>query len=62
MTLNVFGAFTSLFGGGKMSSGYRKDLLTWAKTEYANDWQFAYNYMLENNGQAPTRHTKGINE
>jgi len=60
MTLNVFGAFTSLFGGGKMSASYRKDLLTWAKIEYANDWQFAYNYMIENDGAAPTRHTQGI--
>jgi hypothetical protein len=61
MTLNLFGAFANLFGGRKMSASYRKDLLTWAKIEYANDWQFAYNYMIENDGQAPTRHTQGIN-
>lgn len=30
------------------------DLLLWAKTEYQNDWQFAYHYMINNNGAAPT--------
>jgi hypothetical protein len=29
--------------------------LVWARTEYKNDWQFAYQHMLENNGAAPTR-------
>lgn len=60
MTLNLFGALANLFGGRRMSASYRNDLLTWAKTEYANDWQFAYTYMIENGGQAPTRHTRGI--
>jgi len=32
----------------------RDELLTWAKTEYGNDWQYAYDYMLNNNGAAPT--------
>mgnify|MGYP003151607138 FL=1 len=31
----------------------REDLLTWAKTEYKNDWRYAYHYMLTNNGKAP---------
>lgn len=57
MTLNLFGAFASLFGGRKMPAGRRNDLLTWAKTEYANDWEFAYKHMLENGGKAPSRHT-----
>ena len=25
----------------------------WAKTEYKNDWEFAYNHMLANNGEKP---------
>ncbi len=25
----------------------------WAKTEYKNDWEFAYNHMLTNNGEKP---------
>ena len=31
------------------------DLLIWAKTEYSRDWRFAYQHMLDNNGQAPKR-------
>jgi|TARA_B110000503_G_scaffold102578_1_gene153196 hypothetical protein len=31
------------------------DYLIWAKTEYKNDWQFAYQHMLDNRGQAPKR-------
>src|SRR5210317_2677897 len=38
----------------------RNDLLTWAKTEYKKDWQFAYQYMLDHNGKAPSlRETNG---
>jgi len=36
------------------TSSYRGELLTWAKTEYGNDWQYAYDYMLNHNGAAPT--------
>ena len=36
------------------TKSYRSELLTWAKTEYSNDWEFAYNYMLTHNGRAPT--------
>jgi hypothetical protein len=34
--------------------GFRSDLYTWARTEYKNDWQFAYQFMLDHNGRAPT--------
>ena len=27
--------------------------MTHAKIEYGRDWQYAYNYMLENDGKAP---------
>ena len=40
-----------------MKSGnvkHRDDLLTWAKTEYKKDWQFAYQYMLDNKGRSPS--------
>lgn len=62
MTLNFFGSLANLFGGrSRMSAEYRKDLMTWAKTEYSNDWEFAYNYMLNHNGKAPTHtHISGI--
>jgi len=32
----------------------RDQLLTWAKTEYKKDLQFAYQFMLENNGRSPS--------
>lgn len=37
-----------------VSDGYRDQLRTWAQTEYKKDWQFAYQYMLENNGKSPS--------
>ena len=61
MTLNFFGSLANLFGGRSMSAAYRKDLMTWAKTEYPNDWEFAYHQMINNNGQVPTHtHISGI--
>jgi len=38
----------------KSDTPRRKDLLTWAKTEYKKDWQFAYQYMLDHNGKSPS--------
>lgn len=60
MTLGFFSSLAGLFGGRRQSATYRKDLLTWAKTEYANDWEFAYHHMITHNGQAPKTHTRGI--
>jgi len=61
MTLNFFSAITNLFGGRKASATYRTDLMTYAKTEYRNDWRFAYNYMLTHDGHGPSyRYTQGI--
>jgi len=37
-----------------MSDRHRNDLLTWAKTEYKKDWRYAYQFMLDHNGQAPS--------
>ena len=31
-----------------------RDMLTYAKTEYKDDWQYAYHYMLNHNGQGPS--------
>jgi len=61
MTLNFFGSLANFLGGRRMSSSYRSALMTYAKTEYANDWEFAYNYMLTHGGNGPSyRHTQGI--
>lgn len=37
-----------------MTDSHRNQLLTWAKTEYGNDWKYAYDFMLKHNGRAPT--------
>lgn len=51
-----------ILGGSTKDAKYHSDLKTWAKTEYKNDWEFAYNYMILNNGKTPkaTEYTKGI--
>lgn len=36
-----------------------RELLTWAKTEYGNDWAWAYDFMINNPGQSP-KHTRGV--
>ena len=46
----VITVLRALFGS-KPSS--KNDYLVWAKTEYTNDWQFAYQHMLNHNGAAP---------
>ena len=38
----------------KRGTSSRDELLTWAKTEYGNDWRYAYEYMLKHNGRAPS--------
>lgn len=52
MVKNLKNCLVSMFG--RNSSSWEKDMLTWAKTEYKNDWQYAYHYMLKNKGRAPT--------
>lgn len=32
---------------------WEQDLMTYARTEYKKDWQFAYNYMKNNDGKSP---------
>jgi len=61
MTLNFFGSLAKLLGGRRQSATYRNDLMTWAKTEYRNDWEFAYNYMITHNGKSPSyTHINGV--
>lgn len=56
MATNFFSGLVKFLGGNnkRMSAAYRQDLETWARTEYKQDWQFAYNYMLHNEGKAPS--------
>ena len=48
----VFKVLRELFGS--KPSMKNDSYLVWAKTEYKKDWQFAYQYMLDHNGAAPT--------
>ena len=60
MTLNFFRSLAMICGGRTKSATHRNDLMTWAKTEYANDWEFAYHHMVTY-GKAPRdTHIKGI--
>ena len=53
MVERLFDGLVSLLGqrGGK--NAFEKEMLTYAKTEYGRDWQYAYQYMLSHKGQGP---------
>ena len=51
MARKLLGSLVSMFERSKLSE---RDILTWAKTEYANDWLFAYNHIKEY-GKGPNR-------
>lgn len=54
MANTFFSAWSGLFNGSRRSRvAYNNTLMTYAKTEYGTDWQYAYNYMLEHKGSAP---------
>jgi hypothetical protein len=54
MSTKFFGAWAGLFNGSRKSRvRYEAELLTYAKTEYTKDWQYAYQYMLDNQGNGP---------
>jgi|TARA_A100001015_G_scaffold168194_1_gene186944 hypothetical protein len=50
---HLIGGLMSWMNSG-MTQCHRNDLLTWAKTEYKKDWQYAYNFMLDHKGRAPS--------
>ena len=39
--------------GYRSQTTFEKEMLTYAKTEYGRDWQYAYQYMLTHNGRGP---------
>lgn len=51
MTEKLFAGFVSVFG--RKNTKFEKEMLTYAKTEFRNDWRYAYQHMIENNGKAP---------
>lgn len=52
MAKSLYECLVSMFG--RNSDSWNRDMLTWAKTEYGKDWQYAYQYMINNNGKSPT--------
>ena len=50
---SVLGRLADSLRVSSSRSKWEKDLMTYARTEYKQDWQFAYNYMLHNNGNGP---------
>jgi hypothetical protein len=48
----TFNGLVSLLGP-KPSNRFEREMLTFAKTEYGKDWQFAYQHMLDHAGKAP---------
>ena len=49
MARKLLGSLMSMFERKKLSDN---DILIWAKTEYSNDWEFAYNH-IKNHGNGP---------
>ena len=52
MFKETFTGLVSLLGQIRISSN-EKDMLTYAKTEYGNDWQYAFHYMRTHGGSGP---------
>lgn len=48
----LFNGLVSLFGRSSRKAN-EADMLTYAKTEYANDWEYAFHHMLNNEGKGP---------
>jgi hypothetical protein len=43
--------FASVFG--QSANKFDREMLTYAKTEYGKDWQYAYQFMLSHKGKGP---------
>ena len=44
MAKKLFGSLLSMFESKTLKDS---DIRTWAKTEYSNDWEFAFNHIKE---------------
>ena len=49
----LFNGLVSLLGNPSPRKAFEKEMLTYAKTEYGRDWQYAYQYMLTHDGRGP---------
>ena len=46
MATMLFNGLVSLLGNPLPTRKFEKEMLTYAKTEYGNDWQFVYEYLM----------------
>ena len=53
MVVKLFTGLVSLLGNPSPRGTFEKEMLTYAKTEYGKDWQYAYHYMLTHKGTGP---------
>ena len=53
MATMLFNGLVSLLGNPLPTRKFEKEMLTYAKTEYGKDWQYAYSYMLTHKGKGP---------
>jgi len=53
MFRETFSGLVSTLGNPLPTRKFEREMLTFAKTEYGKDWQFAYHYMLDHAGKAP---------
>jgi|TARA_R110001592_G_scaffold20761_3_gene83807 hypothetical protein len=53
MTEKLFEAMRVVFGS-RDNTRYNQQILCWAKTEYGNDWQWAYQHMAQT-GKTPIK-------
>ncbi len=46
----LYDIFMSLFG---RTESFEREMLVYAKTEFKDDWRYAYHYMINHRGHAP---------
>ena len=51
MARKLYGSLVSMFGRKKLRDN---DIRTWARVEYSNDWEFAYN-QIKATGKGPSK-------
>jgi len=51
----------ALSGFFMSQSKFEQDMMTFAKTEYKYDWQYAYDHLVTHNGKPP-RYTYGVTQ
>ena len=53
MFKETFSGLVSILGNPLPTRKFEREMLTYAKTEYGKDWQYAYSYMLTHGGRGP---------